>query len=112
MADMALQRRLLGQRDSRGMTGMLSRGANVYNGASMSAQSGGGPQFGRPRTNFPQISSSQNVQPNLQNSLQSNDGQSGTGQEMFIPQNLNPQPVNLLAAMQRRLLGSANGNKS
>lgn len=39
---------LQGMPDPRGMTGILSRGSNVYNGASNAAQQGGGDQFGRP----------------------------------------------------------------
>lgn len=38
--------------DPRGKQGIYSRGMNVYNGGSNSAHSGGGPQFGRPRTGF------------------------------------------------------------
>jgi len=44
----ALERRMTGQGDSRGPSGILSRGSNIYNGGSPSAHSGGGPQFGRP----------------------------------------------------------------
>lgn len=43
--------KVLGIPDSRSLTGILSRGANVYKGASMSAHRGGGPQFGRPKKN-------------------------------------------------------------
>jgi len=43
----AIERRL-GMQDSRGPQGIMSRGANVYNGGTPQAQSGGGPQFGRP----------------------------------------------------------------
>lgn len=46
----AVQRRMTGQGDSRGPSGILSRGTNVYNGGSPAAHSGGGPQFGRPPT--------------------------------------------------------------
>lgn len=48
VANAAMQRRITGQPDSRGAQGIAARGANVYNGGSMSAHSGGGPQFGRP----------------------------------------------------------------
>jgi len=50
VSENAIQRRMTGQGDSRSMPGMLSRGANVYNGGSPAAHSGGGPQFGRPPT--------------------------------------------------------------
>lgn len=100
MADMALQRRLLGQQDSRGPVGMLSRGANVYGGASMAAHSGGGPQFGRPPS---AISQEQNVQPNL--SFQG----AMTPDQLGMPLNMNPKPINLLGAMQRRLTGGQGG---
>lgn len=49
----AVQRRMTGQQDSRSTPGMLSRGSNVYNGGSPNAQSGGGPQFGRPPSSPP-----------------------------------------------------------
>lgn len=39
---------LLGIPDARGMAGILSRGANVYNAGAPQAHSGGGSQFGRP----------------------------------------------------------------
>lgn len=38
---------LQGLQDSRGPVGIMSRGKNVYNGASQAAQSGGGMQYGR-----------------------------------------------------------------
>jgi hypothetical protein len=38
---------LQGLKDSRGPQGILSRGANVYNGGSLAAQRGGGLQYGR-----------------------------------------------------------------
>lgn len=44
---------MTGQGDPRGASGIMARGANVYDGGSMSAQSGGGPQFGRPSSNPP-----------------------------------------------------------
>jgi len=44
----SLLEKLQGFKDSRGPVGQLSRGNNVYNGASSAAQSGGGMQFGRP----------------------------------------------------------------
>jgi len=47
----ALQKRLQGMADSRGLQGMFSRGANVYNGGSSAATVGGGPQFGPPQGN-------------------------------------------------------------
>lgn len=55
----ALQKRLLGQVDSRGMQGIFSRGKNIYHGGTNAAHSGGGPQYGRPRK-----------RPNLQNAIQ------------------------------------------
>lgn len=39
----------MGVKDPRGIQGIFSRGANVYNGGTSSAHSGGGKQFGRPR---------------------------------------------------------------
>lgn len=96
MADPALQKRLFGQQDSRGPVGMLARGKNVYNGASMAAHSGGGPQFGRPRS----VNSQQeNVQPNFR--------QGSNLAELLSqgPQDMNPQPINLMSAIQRRLGG-------
>ena len=45
----ALLKRLRGFKDSRSKRAILSRGANVYKGVSMSAHRGGGQQFGRPR---------------------------------------------------------------
>lgn len=44
----SIERRLRGQKDSRSTQGIMSRGANVYNGGSNAAQRGGGSQFGRP----------------------------------------------------------------
>lgn len=45
----AILRRLQGMRDPRSQVGILSRGKNVYGpGGSYAAQSGGGPQYGRP----------------------------------------------------------------
>lgn len=44
----AIKRRMTGQGDARSMQGTLSRGNNVYRGGMPNAQSGGGPQFGRP----------------------------------------------------------------
>jgi hypothetical protein len=38
---------LQGLKDSRGPQGIMSRGANIYNGASLAAQRGGGLQYGR-----------------------------------------------------------------
>lgn len=98
MVDTSLQKKLLGQQDSRGPVGILSRGANVYNGASMAAHSGGGSQFGRP----PSVGTQQqNVQPNLRAIMQQ-------GSESGI-MDMNPKPVNLLGAIQRRLLGNKAG---
>lgn len=48
MPNEALKRRLTGQKDSRSTQGIMSRGANVYNGGTPNATSGGGPGFGRP----------------------------------------------------------------
>ncbi len=48
----AIQKRLTGIQDSRGPVGIAARGANIYRGGSHAAHSGGGPQYGRPRTNF------------------------------------------------------------
>lgn len=96
MADEALQRRLKGQQDSRGPVGILSRGKNVYNGASTAAHSGGGQQYGRPRMAQAQT---ENVQPNLR---EGNSFQQG-------PMDMNPKPVNLLSAIQRRLGGNKGG---
>lgn len=45
----AIQRRLMGLRQAGSMSGVLSRGKNIYNGVTYAAHSGGGPQFGRPR---------------------------------------------------------------
>lgn len=92
MADEALQRRLKGIQDSRGPVGILARGKNIYNGASTAAHSGGGAQFGRPRTNQvdPQT---QNIQPNLKMP-------SG-------PIDLNPKAIDLMDAMRRRLSGNS-----
>lgn len=39
---------LSGEKDSRGIQGIFSRGKNVYHGGIGAAHSGGGPQFGRP----------------------------------------------------------------
>lgn len=39
---------LQGQKDSRGLTGIMARGTNVYKGGVSRAQSGGGSQYGRP----------------------------------------------------------------
>jgi hypothetical protein len=50
---MDLQKRLMGMKDPRGLEGIFSRGKNVYNSASSSAQSGGGQQYGRPPTKDP-----------------------------------------------------------
>ena len=48
-AKQSLMKRLQGMVDSRGLQGMLSRGANVYNGAGPQAQMGPGrPQMGAP----------------------------------------------------------------
>lgn len=44
-----LMKSLHGQKDARSSVGIFSRGKNVYNGASSSAHSGGGPQYGRPK---------------------------------------------------------------
>lgn len=44
-----LAKRLSGIKDSRSTQGIVSRGANIYKGASMSAHKGGGSQFGRPK---------------------------------------------------------------
>lgn len=98
MADAALQRRLFGQQDSRGPVGMMARGANVYNGASLAAHSGGGSQFGRPRTNPLQSQGQEgDIQPNLR--MEDSGGLT----------DLNPQPINLLGAIQRRLSRSSSG---
>lgn len=51
MANSNLMGKLQGNKDSRGLQGILSRGTNVYNGGSTAAHSGGGPQFGRPKKN-------------------------------------------------------------
>jgi hypothetical protein len=40
---------LRGVPDSRSTQGIMSRGNNVYNGASLAAHKGGGVQFGRPK---------------------------------------------------------------
>lgn len=48
MADAAMQRRLMGQKDSRSTQGIISRGANVYKGGTSAARTGGGPNIGRP----------------------------------------------------------------
>lgn len=53
ISNSALERRMTGQGDPRGAPGIMSRGANVYGGGSMSAHSGGGPQFGRPEEGPP-----------------------------------------------------------
>lgn len=45
----AVRRRLAGVRDSRGMSGIMGRGKNIYANGTYAAHSGGGPQFGRPR---------------------------------------------------------------
>lgn len=45
---MALQQKLQGIQDSRGMLGQFSRGNNIYNGTAPQAQMGGGTQFGPP----------------------------------------------------------------
>lgn len=45
----AVRRRLQGMVDPRSKVGILSRGANVYKGVTNVAQSGGGPQYGRPQ---------------------------------------------------------------
>lgn len=42
------QQELNGIGDARSMPGIFSRGANVYNGTSLAAHSGGGVQYGRP----------------------------------------------------------------
>lgn len=47
----AIERRLTGVQDSRGPVGIAARGANIYRGGSSAAHSGGGAQYGRPRTN-------------------------------------------------------------
>lgn len=105
MADAALQRRLLGVNDPRGPQGIMSRGANVYNGGSPSAHSGGGPQFGRPRTNP--------LDPNLANpggSILDVMQQAASANQDGAPVNMDPLPVNpMQAAIQRRLQGSQSG---
>lgn len=44
----AVKRRLQGVSEPRGITGILSRGKNVYSNGTYAATSGGGPGFGRP----------------------------------------------------------------
>jgi hypothetical protein len=49
MTDMdKLIAKLQGQKDSRGLTGIMARGSNVYKAGVSRAQSGGGSQYGRP----------------------------------------------------------------
>lgn len=43
-----LQKVLQGHKDSRSLRGRITRGNNVYRGASLAAHRGGGIQFGRP----------------------------------------------------------------
>lgn len=47
-AKAALQQKLQGIQDARGMLGQFSRGAPIYNATAPQAQMGGGPQFGPP----------------------------------------------------------------
>lgn len=83
--------------DSRGPRGIFSRGANVYNGTSLSAHSGGGPQFGRPKK-------AKSTQPQSTGSSLLKTNQAG-------PVDMDPKPVNpLLGAIQRRLQGGQRDN--
>lgn len=44
-----MMKRLRGEKDSRGIFGVMSRGRPIHNSTSFAAHSGGGSQFGRPK---------------------------------------------------------------